>query len=93
VAQFPYGRAMDVEPVHDHDQWLTQLAMQPAQIGDHARRADVFIVNLEGRADTSSLRGQAQAADDAQAIMPLRDVLHGTQLDSRTGRPAAFADE
>jgi hypothetical protein len=38
---------------------------------------------LKGHADLASPRRQAEAADDAQAIMPLRDVLHGTHAARR----------
>lgn len=67
LTQLADGRTTEVQPIYDHDQWLTRIAILLSQINDRMCHADVLSVNRERHADSTSSRQQAEAVDDAQS--------------------------
>ena len=77
LVQSAHGRAMDVEPIQDHDQRPPMQTMQLSQVPHHVAGSHVPILHDEVRSNPSASRRETQAADHAQAVVPLRHDLLG----------------
>ena len=83
--QLADGRAMNVEAIHDDEEWSPVLTTESAEIADQFRRPDVPLLNGEVLPNLRGARQHAEAADHAQAIVSLRDDLLRTFADRRPG--------
>lgn len=87
LVQSAHGRAMDVEPIQHHDQRPPMKTMQLSQVAHHVAGSYVAVLHDEMRANSQSSRRETQAADHAQAVVPLRNDLPGPRTDRRPRAP------
>ena len=87
LVQSANGRTVDVEPIQDHDQRPPMKTMQLSQVAHHVAGPHVPVLHDEVRSNPSPSRRETQAADHAQAVVPLRHDLLGPRTDRRPSAP------
>src|SRR3569623_445202 len=84
LAQSPNGRSVHVQLIEHDDQGAAVMPVQLAQIAQYVGCANVAHLDSEVRLESPSRRRQAQAVDDAQPIVALRNLLLWARTDRGT---------